>query len=299
MKRTILSLCVASASLGFMANTAVADLSNGLVAHYPFDGNARDASGYGNHGVLQGNVTFVDGKVGQAAFFNGEKDYISVADDGSLDVKNNMTISMFINPHYLSDEVFTDNGPNGLVFKEKAYVFRILQSKLDHDFHNGTKWDGVGATRNHLSQDNLSLNQWYFVALTFNGHVTRFFFEGNLVETIEHPVSINNSDNELRIGWQWDNRYWHGLIDELRIYNRTLSNSEIEELHNDQTGCDEPVTDCPTDPSHPDDCMAAYSVYGKLHIPCVSVGTTVYEVDLQKQLGSFTFDLDLNSVKPR
>jgi hypothetical protein len=187
----------------------------------------------------------------------------------------------------------------GATLAKKRCVGRTLRL-LDHDFHNGTKWDGVGATRNHLSQDNLSLNQWYFVALTFNGRVTRFFVEGNLVETIEHPVSINNSDNELRIGWQWNNRYWHGLIDELRIYNRTLTNSEIEELHNGQTDGEESIRDCTAKPSPSEDCMAAYSVYGKLHIPCVSGGTTVYEVDLQKQqLGSFTFDLDLNSVKPR
>jgi hypothetical protein len=50
--------------------------------------------------------------------------------------------------------------------------------------------------------------------------------------------------------------------------------------------------------------MATYSVDGKVHIPCISVpdafgGTTVYDVTMQQQSGSFTFELDLNSVKPR
>jgi hypothetical protein len=53
-----------------------------------------------------------------------------------------------------------------------------------------------------------------------------------------------------------------------------------------------------------DDCMANYSISGQLHIPCVSVpdafgGATVYEIIMNQQTGSFTFDLDMGSVKPR
>jgi hypothetical protein len=59
-----------------------------------------------------------------------------------------------------------------------------------------------------------------------------------------------------------------------------------------------------TTPDPTSDCMATYTLDGKLHIPCVSVpgpfgGTQVYQVDLQQQGFAFTFDLDLNSVKPR
>jgi len=53
-----------------------------------------------------------------------------------------------------------------------------------------------------------------------------------------------------------------------------------------------------------DNCMATYSLDGKVHIPCISVpnpfgGTTVYDVKMQQQVGTFTFDLELGSVKPR
>jgi hypothetical protein len=59
----------------------------------------------------------------------------------------------------------------------------------------------------------------------------------------------------------------------------------------------------PTEPT-PDDCIATYSLDGKVHIPCISVpdafgGTTVYDVKMQQQAGTVTFDLDLGSVKPR
>jgi hypothetical protein len=53
-----------------------------------------------------------------------------------------------------------------------------------------------------------------------------------------------------------------------------------------------------------DDCMADYSLAGQLHVPCVSVpdvfgGTTVYDIELNQQRDSFTFDLDMGSIKPR
>ncbi|MEK8017399.1 MAG: LamG-like jellyroll fold domain-containing protein, partial [Candidatus Parabeggiatoa sp.] len=150
-----------------------------------------------------------------------------------------------------SDEMFTDNGPNALIFKDNAYLFRVLQSKLDHDFHNGTKWDGVIAdeTRTNRTQNSLSLDKWYHVALTFDGNVSKYYLDGQVVETIEHGIIINNSDSELRIGWQTANRYWHGLIDEVRIHNRPLSDNEVLNLYNatkpDTSGCNS-VTEIPT-----------------------------------------------------
>ena len=66
--------------------------------------------------------------------------------------------------------------------------------------------------------------------------------------------------------------------------------------------CGITVSDGGTPPSG--DCMANYSLAGQLHVPCVSVsdafgGTTVYDIKMNQQTGSFTFDLDMGSVKPK
>ena len=62
----------------FAFSSAQADIYDGLVAWYPFDGDAKDASGNGHHGTIHG-VSFINTDMGsKAAFFNGTTDYISV-----------------------------------------------------------------------------------------------------------------------------------------------------------------------------------------------------------------------------
>jgi hypothetical protein len=76
----------------------------------------------------------------------------------------------------------------------------------------------------------------------------------------------------------------------------------IDQCKTDPTSCGITVSDSDTPVSG--DCMADYSLAGRLHVPCVSVpdasgGTTVYNIELNQQSGAFTFDLDMGSVKPK
>ena len=70
------------------------DLESGLVAHYKFDGDFTDSSGTGNHGAQQGGVTFVEGIDGQAAYFDGNDDLVSVPHTDSLALNRNLTLSV-------------------------------------------------------------------------------------------------------------------------------------------------------------------------------------------------------------
>ncbi|EDN71345.1 receptor protein kinase [Beggiatoa sp. PS] len=223
------------------------DANYGLVLHLPFEGNANDTSGNGNDGSLQGDTTFVEDGNGQAALFDGDGDYILVADSDSLDVEN-ITISMLIKANQLNNEIFTNNGPPSLIFKKYAYLFRVLQSRLDHDFFDGTNWDagpgwGPSGQReiDHNVQNPLELEQWNFVAMTFDGNTTKYFVNDELVETVEYAVNIAETDNDLQIGWSGHQRYWDGLIDEVRVHNRPLSDNEVQNLYNATkpatTGC--------------------------------------------------------------
>ena len=67
--------------LGFVA-LGQADLNDGLVAYYPFDGNANDFSGSGNHGTEYNGVSYRPGVKGQAASFDGIDDYVKASSDG-------------------------------------------------------------------------------------------------------------------------------------------------------------------------------------------------------------------------
>ena len=73
--------------------------TNGLVAYYPFNGNANDASGNGNNGVVNGATLTSDrnGNVENAYNFDGSN-FISVSDNDLLDLTNDFTISSWFNP---------------------------------------------------------------------------------------------------------------------------------------------------------------------------------------------------------
>ena len=72
-------MIVMSLLLMFQIN-ARADLSDGLVAQYRFDGDATDASGSGNNGIVGGGVSFSEGIIGQSAFFEDESDKFFACD---------------------------------------------------------------------------------------------------------------------------------------------------------------------------------------------------------------------------
>ena len=79
MKRLITLLMVLAMTLGF-GEFAVADLNAGLVAYYPFNGNANDESGNGNNGTVYG-ATLTDGRfgnTGSAYDFDGIDDYVDI-----------------------------------------------------------------------------------------------------------------------------------------------------------------------------------------------------------------------------
>jgi len=103
-------------------------------------------------------------------------------------------------------------------------------------------------------------------------------------------------------------------IDNLQVTLDNLLGSETPKTYED--GLNDGMTKCQNDPAScgitisngstpvSGDCMADYSLTGQLHVPCVSVpdafgGTVYYDIKLNQQTGSFTFDLDMGSVKPR
>jgi hypothetical protein len=94
-----------------LATGLQASLSDGLVAYYPFNGNANDESGNGNHGSPVGGATWTTGVLGGAVHLNGAG-YINVPDSPSLDLPGGRgTISAFIKIDPSSDEW---NIPEGL-----------------------------------------------------------------------------------------------------------------------------------------------------------------------------------------
>ncbi|MEA1919634.1 MAG: LamG domain-containing protein [Campylobacterota bacterium] len=224
------------------ATGAIADITSGLVAHYEFEGNALDSSGNGNNGAENGGVSYLAGKVGQAATFDGIDDYFQVSDNTQLRLSNtDFTISAWIYE----------------TARNESWGDAIL-AKRGSGFSNG--WGlSVGGERGSTvadviykvsaggdpdinSEGHIELNQWHHILLTYDyeTQTAKVYIDGNLEDQGILPTPNSTTSSDLFIGKDStaDQYYFHGLMDDIRIYSRAINSSEIEEVHQyDGNGC--------------------------------------------------------------
>ncbi len=216
---------------------------NGAVLYYPFNGNANDESTEENHGIVDG-ATLSDDRFlnfNKAYTFDGIDDYINSGNDESLNPPTGVTVCAWI----LLESYPDDNTWISIVNKRHSYILSIHGLTGGRGVEPGlvfTIWDGVwyGITRNTSPQTDFVLNQWYHVAGTYD-EITR---EGLLyINGVPQSVWPNyngwprnllpSADNvyigsERDLGWQW----FDGKIDSVSIFNRALTEEEIEEIYN-------------------------------------------------------------------
>jgi hypothetical protein len=198
----------------------------GLVAAYGFDEAAgtvqvTDASGRGNGGTIAGATRTTAGKFGGALSFNGTSAWVTVKDAASLDLTTGMTIEAWVKPSTLTGwrSVVLKEAPNGLAY---ALYSGNDASRPAGFVHFGTDI-GVNGTTTMVA------NVWTHLAVTYNGTTLRLFVNGTLVRSQSASGAAITTTGALRIGGNsfWG-EYFKGLIDEVRIYNRALTATEIQ-----------------------------------------------------------------------
>ena len=201
---------------------------SGLVLALGFDETTgaavTDASGQGNHGTISGATRTTAGRFGGALSFDGVNDWVTVADAASLDLTNRLTIEAWVFPTALNSE-------ETVVLKEAsgALVYALYGD-------NGAQRPGAfvriagttGSSTSALGSAVLPLNGWTHLAMTYDGAQLRLFVNGTLVRIVVRTGLMANSAGPLRIGGNaiWS-EFFNGRIDEVRIYNRALTASEI------------------------------------------------------------------------
>ncbi len=214
-------------------------LPSGLVGNWKFDegsGNAAsDPSGNGNIGTLSpsgSGPTWTTGKVGGALRFDGSNDYVNVPDTGasSLDVTT-VTIAAWINPS--NYDVINDRGI--IVNKEDTWEIGLedLTGKLQGAASPPSCWRWAGTLV-------IPLNAWTHVAVVFDGTDELHYVNGNLIESFSCPGSLAINNEDLRIAARGGDApvssFFNGAIDDVRIYNRALTLSEVQTLYNGGAG---------------------------------------------------------------
>ncbi|KKO20342.1 MAG: Ig-like domain-containing protein [Candidatus Brocadia sp.] len=232
-----ITVLMATSMMFMYATSVLASLNDGLVASYPFNSNAQDESGNGNHGTVQGATLTNDryGNANSAYSFDGIDDHILIPDNNSLDLSNSLTITAWI-------KSLDTSGPRAIVSKwnddtrDWAYLFKDhndsdkLRIELSQGNHHDLA-DLEGTT-------SIVPDQWIHVAVTYDSNFVKLYFNGAEDASLSRTGIMNNSAENLLIGAVYSrniSEYFHGVIDEVRIYNRALSESEIHELYSPDT----------------------------------------------------------------
>jgi len=219
--------------------------TNGLVALYPFSGNASDESGNGYNGTIYGATLTTDRcNIDSSAYsFDGIDDNIYIGDISNLDGSHALSISVWIYSDGITDEhtgtivsKYNANGDSERVFILDLYPQNILRFCV-----YGA--DGNGDYEWQRTSDPIPFSQWNHVVVIWDGlsHHIDFYVNGVEVDSYygnlgNIPTMIYDKTSPLMIGgsefgYTSPDYMFNGSIDEVRIYDRELTVDEVVSLY--------------------------------------------------------------------
>jgi hypothetical protein len=208
-------------------------LTDGLVAYYPFNGNANDASGNGHDGTTQNTVNDADrfGTANASLAFNGSTSEFSV-NESLLNIGQNYTISLwfkFDDPSRLQQPLFDSRRDWGLsvVYNDAPTTPpRVINWAV------GTGTFGWSAAYVHGDKNDYQPGQWHQLLFQKNLHDYTMYIDGNLESALTVTNDFSFSPAALDFGFISSSpSYLDGSLDDIRIYNRALSSTEVTDLY--------------------------------------------------------------------
>jgi hypothetical protein len=232
-KVQIFVFCLLLLCLSFLHATVgrVVPTAN-LVAHYPFSGNANDASGNEHNGTVYGATLSADrfGNPEGAFHFNsGEQDYIRIPDHPQLRITTNLSISIWMK-HAATATNYEDIVMKG----NDTYGFQFNNSSDHVLFHIKA---GNSSWRNLNSNFIPVQDQWFNVVGTYDGSTQRVYINGVQTNSLNWTGSIASNTDPLDFGYKvaGDNTWYNGDLDDLRIYDRVLTPAEVMQLYEESS----------------------------------------------------------------
>jgi len=188
--------------------------------YWKFDNEILTDFGTGGHnGIVHGNPQVIDGVKDGAYSFDGTDDYVELGNWFNLE---KFSISMWV---YVSDEQNTDNA--------------II---LDNNHDTNENWSiqnnkNVSITKYSFydAEVDIDTNRWQHVVWVKDSNNSKIYIDGVLVYNASStPINYTGNQNLIVAGWaKNEGRNWKGSIDELRIYNYLLAQSEVRTLYLD------------------------------------------------------------------
>ncbi len=204
-----------------------------LIAAYAFDqgsGEVAEDSAGSHDGAIEGPEWSEGSQVaGWGLLFDGVDDCVSVPTNPQLDLSEEFTLEAWINPRAMSEA--EANEPQPIIFKEGGPVghYSLSLSLKEAQTVEGFVGEGESSFTRVADPQLLGWNHWTHVALTHVGGVLRLYVGGELVASIS-GAEPGAGESPLKIGCATEEgHFFHGEIDEVRIYDRALTTEEITE----------------------------------------------------------------------
>jgi len=227
-------------------DTFIDDISNAQLVYLAENGTGSvlsDLSGNAYNGTIYG-ATWTDGKHGKALYFDGSNDYVQIGDVAKLrfTASGMFTILAWIKT--------TDTGRGNVFGNYRSSSYPGINMEM-HDSYNGNLRaylrDASGNTKDWKEKASIANNSWHYIGIIYNNNLLKMYRDGgiisdsNILKTSNATLSGNLwNANGYRIGK--DNRdlegspsiWYKGTIDELLVFDKDLSLTEINELYNNQ-----------------------------------------------------------------
>ncbi len=237
------SLCLFLILFGAYAYTQAP--TEGLVAHYPFNGSANDVSGNNNNGQLNGGIVPTTDRLGNpcGAFrFIGEGTHISIPNSVSLkSPASSLAITVWVKP-----EPTKGTNDLNLILLAKPGIESGADIKPQYCFQLkrvfGDNYSTITLSSDYSFQDKqynnhpMEFNRWYFLAVTYDENFVQVYQDGKLIAQAPKNKPFLPNDFALEIGRDIvaGKRYFNGCMDDLRIYNRGLTQVDVNALFADK-----------------------------------------------------------------
>jgi hypothetical protein len=206
-------------------------VDDGLIAYYPFNGNADDASGNGIDGTVNGATLTSDreGNPDSAYRFDGDQDYIQTGSSPSLQVRTTMSIAAWI-------KVEDFDGVSSRAIAAQGTIFDTDGNWQFFVTKNGALRFGKNNTDFSVTSDAaISTSTWHHIAVTFSSGAVKFYVDGEIASTVEMgSSSFNETSDGIKIGereYSQASNDFKGKIDQFRLYGRVLSMSDVQQLY--------------------------------------------------------------------
>ncbi len=240
--------CGTSSNSNTITTTAASSIAAGILAYWKLDGNATDATGNGFALTNNGTTPYSTGRINNAADFGASNStkYLSLAGASPLGLTFDMPVTFNLWVNVATGPSGNANNPfqwvdNTTTNKKGAYTLQYYNNAGTPQLYIQRQ---INSTNNQYGvNQTLTIGTWNMLTFTWDGSNIYLYLNGNSTPIVSGASTSTgtNSNSGLaegfNIGYESSSgRFWWGLVDEVGVWGRVLSSSEISSLYNSGNG---------------------------------------------------------------